>query len=226
MSSVSCVVQSEKMDARRTRREIVSTAQPETSMRASLRTFVVALLAPLALAVPLAAQGGRGVVDSAAITRIRDRYKKTEVRIRARDGAAALHGRSTTPRDTSRRYPIMMTRTPYGVAPYGPEQYPARLGPAQRFSDDGFIFVYQDTRGVSCRRLLPVHDAAHRRQDGTKDVDESTDTYDTIDWLMKNVPHNNGRVGTLGHLRARLLHRRRDDRRASGAQGGESHRRR
>src|SRR4051812_23825272 len=80
----------------------------------------------------LHAQGGRGV-DSAAVARVRQRYLKQEVRIRARDGTQ-LFTAIYTPRDTSRRYPIMMSRTPYSVAPYGSDQYPARLGPSARFS--------------------------------------------------------------------------------------------
>ncbi len=145
-----------------------------------------------------AAQGGRAGIDSAAIGRIRSRYVKREVRIRTRDGVQ-LFTAIYTPRDTSRRYPIMMTRTPYGVAPYGADEYPARLGPSARFSDDGFIFVYQDTRGRFMSDGYFQYMTPHiENKKGEKDVDESTDTYDTIDWLIKNIPHNNGRVGTWG----------------------------
>ena len=147
-------------------------------------------------AAPVPAQGRP--VDTAAVAAIRRRYVKREVRIKARDGAE-LFTAIYSPRDTTRRYPIMMTRTPYSVAPYGADAYPARLGPSKLFSDDGFIFVYQDTRGRFMsdgyfQYMTP--DIENRK--GAKDVDESTDTYDTIDWLIKNVPHNNGRVGTWG----------------------------
>ena len=136
--------------------------------------------------------------DTAAVSRVRARYEKTEVRIRARDGTP-LFTAIYTPRDTTRTYPIMMERTPYGVPPYGADKYPARLGPSARFSDDGFIFVYEDTRGRFMSEgyfqyMTPHLDVKH----GPADVDESTDTYDTIDWLVKNVKGNNGRVGTWG----------------------------
>src|SRR5689334_16713080 len=70
-------------------------------------------------------------------------YTKTEVRVPMRDGTQ-LFTVVYAPRDTTRRYPIMMTRTPYSVGPYGPDAYPRALGPSPRFSDEGFIFVYQD----------------------------------------------------------------------------------
>jgi putative CocE/NonD family hydrolase len=154
----------------------------------------------LLVAVPLSAQGGgRGAgPDTAAIARIKSRYVKTEVRIRARDGVQ-LFTSIYAPRDTTRTYPILMSRTPYGIAPYGPDQYPARLGPSPRFSDDGYIFVYQDTRGRFMSEGYFQYMTPHlETKRGAKDVDESSDTYDAIDWLVKNVPHNNGRVGTWG----------------------------
>src|SRR6185295_6557288 len=95
-------------------------------------------------------------------------------------------------------YPIMLSRTPYSVGPYGPNAYPRGLGPSARFADDGYIFVYQDVRG----RFMSEGDFKHmtpwRGMAGAASTDESTDTYDTIDWLVKNIPHNNGRVGVWG----------------------------
>ncbi len=151
--------------------------------------LTVRIVAVLAVALPLSAQVPPG--RAAAIARIRANYLKTEVRIPMRDGVQ-LFTAIYAPRDTTKSYPFMMFRTPSGVTPLGPDQYPARLGPTPRFSDDGFIFVYQDTRGPARDVIL----LDTRR--GPKDVDESTDTYDTIDWLVKNVPYNNGRVGTWG----------------------------
>ena len=78
------------------------------------------------------------------------RYAKTEVRVPMRDGTQ-LFTVVYAPRDTTRRYPIMMTRTPYSVGPYGPNAYPRAVGPSPRFADEGFIFVYQDVRG----RFMP-----------------------------------------------------------------------
>ncbi len=102
-------------------------------------------------------------------------------------------------KDGAKGYPIMLTRTPYSVAPYGIDSYRAALGPSELFSKDGFIFVYQDVRGRYMSEGDWLEMRPHRPvKNGPKDVDESTDTYDTIDWLIKNVPNNNGRVGLYG----------------------------
>ena len=125
------------------------------------------------------------------------RYAKTEYRIAMRDGKRLLTV-VYTPRDTTRSYPIMLTRTPYGVGPYGEAAYPRGIGPSPRFADDGYIVVYQDVRG----RFLSEGDFAHmtpwKGMSGAGATDESTDTYDTIDWLVTRIPHNNGRVGIWG----------------------------
>jgi putative CocE/NonD family hydrolase len=130
--------------------------------------------------------------DSAAT-----RYAKSELRIPMRDGAR-LFTAVYQPRDTSRRYAIMLTRTPYGVGPYGPNAYPRFLGPSPAFMSDGFIFVYQDVRGRFMSEGDFVHMTPWRGTAGARSTDESTDTYDTIDWLVTHVPHNNGRVGMWG----------------------------
>lgn len=103
------------------------------------------------------------------------------------------------PKDRSKKYPFLVTRTPYGVAPYGPHGFPKMLGPGVKFAPEKFIFVYQDVRGRFMsegvwKEMTPEHDV----HTGAKDVDESTDTYDTIDWLLKNIPGNNGKVGLIG----------------------------
>jgi uncharacterized protein len=124
-------------------------------------------------------------------------YMKREYRIPMRDGTR-LFTAVYTPRDTSRSYPIMLTRTPYSVGPYGETQYPARLGPSRRFADEGFIFVYQDVRGRFMSEGDFVHMTPTKGPAGAAKVNESTDTYDTIDWLLANVPRNTGRVGAWG----------------------------
>ena len=102
------------------------------------------------------------------------------------------------PKDTSQKYPIMFDRTPYTVSPYGANDYKESLGPSTRFAYEGYIFVYQDVRG----RWMSEGDFVDMRPDienrNSKDIDESTDTYDTIEWLIKNIPNNNGRVGMWG----------------------------
>jgi predicted acyl esterase len=79
-----------------------------------------------------------------------------------------------------------MTRTPYSVAPYGIDNYRNTLGPSDLFTKEGFIFVYQDVRGRYLSEGpfvdVPIHKS---RFSGPKDSDESTDTYDTIDWPCK-----------------------------------------
>lgn len=104
-----------------------------------------------------------------------------------------------TPNDTSQTYPFLMTRTPYSVAPYGPEAYKRDLGPSEEFEKSGYIFVYQDVRGryMSEGKFVEMTPAIDHPS-SKKDVDESTDTYDTIDWLLKNVANNNGKAGIWG----------------------------
>ena len=127
---------------------------------------------------------------------------------------------STCPRTSRRRYPILLCRTPYSVQPYGVDEYKADLGPSPLFGKEGYIFVYQDVRGRWMSEGEFVNMRPHTPpRSGPQDIDESTDTYDTIDWLLKNVPNHNGKVGHVGHLVSRLLHGGRHDRRPPGAQG-------
>ena len=112
-------------------------------------------------------------------------YTKYEHRIAMRDGKK-LFTSVYVPKDTTRQYAIMLDRTPYNVGPYGVDNYKASLGPSEKFAREGFIFVYQDVRGRwmsegDFRDMTPHLDAKH----GPKDVDESSDTYDTIDWLIR-----------------------------------------
>jgi putative CocE/NonD family hydrolase len=131
---------------------------------------------------------------------VKEHYTKKEVYITMRDGIK-LFTAIYTPKDASpqNKYPIMMQRTCYSVAPYGEEKYPARLGPSEYMMKEGYIFVYQDVRGRwksegTWTNMTPVID----NKKSKKDVDEGSDTYDTIDWLIKNVTDNNGRVGQWG----------------------------
>ena len=125
-------------------------------------------------------------------------YTKTEQSIPMRDGVK-LFTAIYAPKDQSQKYPIMLYRTPYSVAPYGPNAYRASLGPSSFFQNEKFIFVYQDVRGRLMSEGEFVDVRPHEtKKTSPKDIDESTDTYDTIDWLLKNVPNNNGRVGMWG----------------------------
>ncbi len=154
------------------------------------------LFATLTLAWGTAA--AQGPVANAGAEAVRAGYRKVETRIRVRDGVQ-LFTSIYIPRDTTRTYPILMTRTPYGVGPYGADAYRASLGPNEHYQAEGFIFVYQDARGRNLsegnfREMTPHLSTKH----GDTDVDESTDSYDTIDWLVKYLPGNNGRVGIVG----------------------------
>lgn len=124
-------------------------------------------------------------------------YTKREVEISARDGVK-LFTSIYVPKDTSKKAPILMMRTPYSCRPYGPTAMRANLGPESSFTREGYIFVYQDVRG----RYMSGGDfqwmTPYIPNKRPNQVDESTDTWDTIDWLLKNVPNNNGRVGVYG----------------------------
>ncbi|MCA1557336.1 MAG: CocE/NonD family hydrolase, partial [Acidobacteria bacterium] len=129
---------------------------------------------------------------------VRARYTKYEYMIPMRDGVR-LFTAVYVPKSQSERYPILLQRTPYSVGPYGVDNYRPVLGPSPEFEREGFIFVYQDARGryMSEGEFQQVRPFVPNKQ-GLKDIDESTDTYDTIDWLIKNIPNNNGRVGLWG----------------------------
>ena len=128
---------------------------------------------------------------------IKAHYTKYEYRIPMRDGKR-LFTAVYVPKDASQKFPIMLDRTPYNVGPYGVDNYKASLGPSEKFARENFVFVYQDVRGRYMSEgdfmdMRPQID--HKR--GPQDVDESSDTYDTIEWLIHNVP-NNGKVGMWG----------------------------
>lgn len=129
---------------------------------------------------------------------IRANFTKYEYQIPMRDGVK-LFTSVYIPIDDTQKYPIMMQRTPYRVAPYGADKYKAKLGPSEAFEQEGFIFVFQDVRGKFRSEGEFVNmrpQDAYKR--GKKATDDATDTYDTIDWLVKNVKGNNGKVGMWG----------------------------
>ncbi|MDQ1089317.1 CocE/NonD family hydrolase [Siphonobacter sp. SORGH_AS_1065] len=129
---------------------------------------------------------------------IRKNYSKLERLIPMRDGVK-LFTSIYVPKDESKKYPIMLDRTPYSVAPYGEDKYKMSLGPSMLFAKEGYIIVYQDVRGkyMSEGEFVAVKPFIPNKTKKT-DVDESSDTYDTIEWLLKNLPTNNGKVGTWG----------------------------
>jgi putative CocE/NonD family hydrolase len=129
---------------------------------------------------------------------VKANYTKYEYRIPMRDGVR-LFTAVYVPKDASQSYPFLMNRTPYSVSPYGVDQYPKRLGPSDEFEKAGYIFVYQDVRGRYMSEGTFVEMRPHiDHKTSPKDVDDASDTYDTIDYLLKHVPNNNGRAGIWG----------------------------
>ncbi len=143
-------------------------------------------------------------------------FEKKEVMIPMRDGVK-LHTEIYTPRDAKQPLPFLMERSPYGIS--APDK--SYSGILFRYSDlwpDGYIFVLQDIRGrYGSEGQFAMNRPVHDPKD-PKGIDESTDTYDTIDWLVKNVANNNGRVGIAGISR-RISGRDGDDRSSPCVEG-------
>lgn len=131
---------------------------------------------------------------------IREHYLKKEFQIPMRDGTK-LFTAVYMPKDESQTYPILMQRTCYSVRPYGEENYKTRLGPSSYLMRSGYIFVYQDVRGrwmsegefTNMTPNIPGNEPRDKEA-----IDESSDTYDTIEWLLKNIKNHNGKVGQWG----------------------------
>ena len=156
--------------------------------------LVVSLLAVLAVAMAGYVFLTRRSQDPSSLGA---RYVKHEFRIPMRDGVK-LYTAVYIPKDNSRQYPFLLNRSPFGSAPYGEHAFPARLGPSDAFDRAGYIFVMQDVRGryQSEGRFVDMPPQPDDLKPGQ--VDESTDAYDTIEWLLHNVGNNNGRVGIWG----------------------------
>jgi len=150
------------------------------------RSFLAGIIV-LAACLPV-----RVAAQDTVNTWVREHYTRRDVMIPMRDGAR-LFSTIWTPRDSSQRWPILLTRTPYAT-----DRFLSVFGPGPTFGPEGFIIVYQDVRGryqsegefVNIRPYLPD-------KMGTQ-VDEASDTWDTITWLLANVAGNNGRVAQYG----------------------------
>ena len=129
---------------------------------------------------------------------VKEHYTKYEYRIAMRDGVH-LFTSVYVPKDSSRPYPFLIDRTPYSVSPYGVDLYRTQLGPSPEFDKAGYIFVFQDVRGryMSEGHFIEMRPHIDNKK-SSQDVDDSSDLYDTIDWLLKNVPNNNGNAGIWG----------------------------
>ncbi len=139
-----------------------------------------------------------GRVAAQGLAYVKEHYTKYEYRIPMRDGKR-LFTAVYVPKDTSQRWPILFCRTPYSVRPYGVDQYKSDLGPSPLFGKAGYIFAYQDVRGRWMSEGQFVEVRPHKPdKKGPKDFDESSDAFDSIDWLIKHVPNHNGKVGMWG----------------------------
>jgi putative CocE/NonD family hydrolase len=166
--------------------------------KSSIRQSIVISFMLLAFILPARSLFAQAPAQAPSADTVKAKYTKMETYITMRDGAK-LFTSIYIPKDQSQKYPFMMQRTPYSVSPYGADAYKSALGPSPLFQQEGFIFVYQDVRGRwnsegDFKWMTPYKP----KKSSPTDVDESTDTYDTIDWLVKNIANNNGRVGVWG----------------------------
>ena len=159
-------------------------------MRIIIGGALFGFFAAVAPAAPLPAQD-QPPFDVAA------HYAKYEYRIRMRDGVH-LYTAVYVPKDASKPYPFFITRTPYSLGRYGEDYFPPRLGPSREFDEAGYIFVVQDARGRWQSEGAYDIVTPHIDNPTGLQTDESTDMYDTVEWLLRNVPNNNGRVGIFG----------------------------
>src|SRR5579862_2176708 len=163
------------------------------------RTSVRVPLAISAVGIVFCAFGARAETVEANQAYLREHYTKYEYTIPMRDGVK-LFTAVYAPKDNTKPYPILLTRTPYSVKPYGVDRFPdPKGGPMMYYAAERFIFAQQDVRGRYGSEGTYVHMRPHKdAKSGPTDIDESTDAYDTIDWLVKNVANNNGKVGMMG----------------------------
>lgn len=168
-----------------------------------IRALITGAICSAAMAVPglAAAQPPAAAAPAPAAPQkidIRELYTKYEYRIPMRDGVR-LFTAVYVPKNADEKYPFLLRRSPYSCKPYGVDQYPDKLGPSDSLAKSGYVFVFQDVRG----RWMSEGELENMRPQivdkrSPRDVDESSDTYDTIEWLLKNVPGHNGRVGQWG----------------------------
>ena len=129
---------------------------------------------------------------------VKEHYIKIDTSIVMRDGIK-LYTIIFVPKDSAQQYPFLLERTPYCAGPYGTDNYPSSVGPNNSLMKEQYIFVVQDVRGRYMSEGINLEVTPYiANKKSNKDVDESSDTYDTIDWLLKNIKNNNGRAGIAG----------------------------
>ncbi len=156
----------------------------------------LSLLSVLLPAIVNVSQAQTNVQDSLFF---REHYTKLEYQIPMRDGVK-LFTSVFLPKDTMELHPILLTRTPYSVGPYGAGKYPRSFSNlTKQYLMRNYIIVRQDVRGryMSEGAFVDVRPYIANKKTN-QDIDETSDTYDAVDWLVKNIPHNNGNVGVKG----------------------------
>lgn len=125
-------------------------------------------------------------------------FTKIERMIPMRDGTK-LFTAIYFPNNATGKFPFLMERTPYSCYPYGEKNHKSQLGPSDLFDNETYIYVFQDVRGryMSEGKFQEMTPFIKNKR-SNKEVDESSDTYDTIEWLLKNINNNNGKVGIYG----------------------------
>jgi len=161
---------------------------------------IIPLVSLLYFSFTATAQSNPMAIGSQDSAWVRDNYTKKELYITMRDGVK-LFTAIYLPKDATEKHPILINRTPYSCSPYGEQNFSASLWVRhwRYYARENYIMVIQDVRGrfmsegefVDIRPFNP-----DKKTD--KDVDEASDTYDTIDWLIKNISNNNGNVGVFG----------------------------
>jgi len=126
-------------------------------------------------------------------------YTKIERQIPMRDGIR-LFTTIYIPKDSTEKHPFLMTRTPYSCNPYGKDKFaPFWKSYTMSYLKEGYIRVIQDVRGrwMSEGEFADVR-PFNANKKNSQETDEASDSYDTVDWLLKNIPNNNGKVGVFG----------------------------
>jgi len=173
-----------------------SFGRTDSNTNTAVHVSLFAVLVQIFLVVAPAAHCADSSSDTNAAWFL-ENYTKYEHLIPMRDGVR-LHTRVYVPKDDSELWPIVFTRTPYGLKPYGVDNYTDPSGSFLGLAKDRFILVTQDVRGRYGSEGKYVHVRPFNPDKGPKDTDENSDAFDTIDWLVKNAPRNNGKVGMFG----------------------------
>jgi uncharacterized protein len=160
-------------------------------MKSKSKYFIIPAIFIILMAVSASAY-------SQSIDALKKRYDKQEVYITMRDGVK-LFTSIYTPKSKDGPYPILLNRTPYNIEPGGPSSFNYYTLLYSRYTDNDYIMVFQDVRGryMSEGEFEDIRPIVAAKKTN-KDIDESTDTWDTVDWLIKNIRNNNGNVGIFG----------------------------